>query len=532
MLQINGRTIAAAAVTPAATATHKPVRGASVVGVRSVSNTATPATPSAASTSSNSEEASAASAAAAVATDSQLGIRRGGSRDVIALSLLSKLIRRSSLVQSPFTFVHLNAGPGSLALDDMEENNAATASHWYHHLLREYAGRPANDDSAFTELGVIASHYNSRAPAIVPGVDLNAEDQTFLPSTRRSGAGRVFMAEPMKFSSGFTHLPLSPLVAQRSMRSFDRAILAEANETQFKELRHLLRHDDRYQLLHSECNAAAQHAFPIGHSRALHYIDCGRTPAEVANAQKLIDASAWHMPWAQHLITYPLVNGDRPVELIRTVMATGCKNILGCEIWTNMDDAPQPDGEYNGGVGAIFINPPEGFDVYLRKWVLEMYPFFNLPGRPIRRGRVAWLTERPDRGPYEVDDEKMNWNFPELHKKFPIAETSSHTFRHPVAGQSISIDRVLAHYSEDQPLSIPNPTDPDALKKLDDKLLDQMVSEAENRYIVGAMNIFPTPKRIRKEYRARRAATPFRSLKAQNKSAWNRYRNYEDQSSL
>jgi hypothetical protein len=68
-------------------------------------------------------------------------------------------------------------------------------------------------------------------------------------------------------------------------------------------------------------------------------IDCGRTLEEVASAQKLIEASAWHMPWAQHLITYPLINGDRPVELIRSIMATGmhcitifCSASLYCNI--------------------------------------------------------------------------------------------------------------------------------------------------------------------------------------------------------
>jgi hypothetical protein len=52
-------------------------------------------------------------------------------------------------------------------------------------------------------------------------------------------------------------------------------------------------------------------------------IDAGRTSGDIAATQELIEASAWHMPWAQHLITYPLLNGDRPVELIRSIMATG-----------------------------------------------------------------------------------------------------------------------------------------------------------------------------------------------------------------
>jgi 2-polyprenyl-6-methoxyphenol hydroxylase-like FAD-dependent oxidoreductase len=164
---------------------------------------------------------------------------------------------------------------------------------------------------------------------------------------------------------------------------------------------------------------------------------------------------------------------------------------------------------------------------------------------------------------YDYDEwmDIIDRNYPELHQKFPVSETSQHTLKVPVHGQSISVDRVLAHYSEDQPLSISNPTgqylcmsqhvvvlfslfvttnhlfaqpicatDSDALKKLDDKLLDQMVSEAENRYIVGAMNWFPTPQRIRKEYRKGRQSN--RSSKSLNRFAWNRYRNYEDQSSL
>jgi hypothetical protein len=72
--------------------------------------------------------------------------------------------------------------------------------------------------------------------------------------------------------------------------------------------------------------------------------------------------------------------------------------------------------------------------------------------------------------------------------------------------------------------------DPEALKKLNDKLLDQMVTEAENRYIVGAMNWFPTPHRVRKDYKAGRRS--FRSTKAFAKNEWNRLRSYVDQSQL
>jgi hypothetical protein len=39
------------------------------------------------------------------------GIARGGSRDLISLSLLAQLMRRTASNRSPFTFVHLNAGP-------------------------------------------------------------------------------------------------------------------------------------------------------------------------------------------------------------------------------------------------------------------------------------------------------------------------------------------------------------------------------------------------------------------------------------
>lgn len=52
-------------------------------------------------------------------------------------------------------------------------------------------------------------------------------------------------------------------------------------------------------------------------------IDAGRTSSSIAATQELIEASGWYMPWAQHLITYPLLNGDRPVELVRSIMATG-----------------------------------------------------------------------------------------------------------------------------------------------------------------------------------------------------------------
>jgi hypothetical protein len=102
-------------------------------------------------------------------------------------------------------------------------------------VLREYAGKPANDDKAFTEFAQITSHFNERATPIVPGMDIT-DDTTSAAVNGSNGKGRVRFAEPMRLSHGFTHLPLSALVAQRSMRSFDRAILAEANSQHFADV--------------------------------------------------------------------------------------------------------------------------------------------------------------------------------------------------------------------------------------------------------------------------------------------------------
>jgi hypothetical protein len=64
----------------------------------------------------------------------------------------------------------------------------------------------------------------------------NEIEEEELPSWRRTGAGRVLMAEPLKLSTGFTHLPMSALIAQQWMRPYDRAILAESNQGHFEKV--------------------------------------------------------------------------------------------------------------------------------------------------------------------------------------------------------------------------------------------------------------------------------------------------------
>lgn len=182
-------------------------------------------------------------------------------------------------------------------------------------------------------------------------------------------------------------IPSSLDLVRLHMRAKDRAIANESEAPNFDQLAngHFkdsvgARTDPRVRLLNSQLDGKLlDHVFPAitAHGVVNVEIDPLSTEDEMLNLAQLTAAAVRKWPHATFVVNYPIYK-SKPIDLYRTLVASGSKNIFNAQMLTNSpfdryapneqadgdkDDEPidLPPKEFVEGTGTVVINPPYGF---------------------------------------------------------------------------------------------------------------------------------------------------------------------------
>lgn len=193
---------------------------------------------------------------------------------------------------------------------------------------------------------------------------------------------------PDRGSHRITLYPGSPLIAARSLRETDRAVLCEMQPEEAAQLRKLFAHDARVGVHQRDGYAALGALVPPQERRGLVLID---PPFEAQDDEFRAIESALSIAYARwptgiYAIWYPIKLREQTRPFHRWFVSAHMKKTLVAELLRQPDDSALR----LNGCGMVIVNPPWKFEQQLGQLLPVLQDHLKVTGSG--QIRIDWLT--------------------------------------------------------------------------------------------------------------------------------------------
>ncbi|HYA80866.1 MAG TPA: 23S rRNA (adenine(2030)-N(6))-methyltransferase RlmJ [Methylocystis sp.] len=249
------------------------------------------------------------------------GFHAGNFADVFKHALLTRLLGALTRKETPFRVIDTHAGEGAY---DLFSDEAERTGEW-----RDGVGRLADVSDADAEVRALLTPYLEALGAFAEG-------------------------RPKLY-------PGSPLIAQRFLRSSDRAIFCELREDAYAALRARFARDKRIKSIHLDGYTGVGAFVPPVERRGLVLIDPPFERTDEYAAMFSAFLSAWRKwPTGIYAFWHPIKDVAQTKMFYSAFAREGVKRVLRLELGVGGDP------EKLNRTGLVAVNPPFGFELEAR----------------------------------------------------------------------------------------------------------------------------------------------------------------------
>ena len=208
------------------------------------------------------------------------------------------------------------------------------------------------------------------------------------PTLLRSYLDFLRSLNPDLDSRRIARYPGSPLIAARSMRETDRAVLCETQSEEAVQLRKLFAHDTRIGVHQRDGYAALGALVPPKERRGLVLIDppFEAQDAEFRAIESALSIACSRWPTGIYAIWYPIKLREQTRPFHRWFVSQQIARSLVVELLRQPDDSPLR----LNGCGMVIVNPPWKFEQQLGQLLPVLQDRLKVAGTG--QVRIDWLT--------------------------------------------------------------------------------------------------------------------------------------------